>query len=110
MKRSDNPVTCASFPARVAAGLVRLYQIVLSPVKHALLGPHAGCRFHPTCSHYAREALLRHGLFHGSWLALRRILRCHPWHPGGVDPVPLSKSETSLHSAAEAGKQNLVNG
>jgi len=58
------------------------YQLIISP----LLGPR--CRFHPSCSHYAQEALQKHGLRRGGWLALRRIARCHPWHPGGVDPVP----------------------
>ena len=55
-----------------------------------LLGPFLGrnCRFHPTCSHYAEEALAGHGALRGSWLAARRLLRCHPWHPGGFDPVP----------------------
>jgi putative membrane protein insertion efficiency factor len=55
-----------------------------------LLSPFFGtqCRFYPTCSSYAREAIETHGSFRGSWLALRRILKCHPWHPGGVDPVP----------------------
>jgi putative membrane protein insertion efficiency factor len=46
------------------------------------------CRFTPTCSHFAREAVEKHGAFKGSWLAIRRISRCHPWHPGGHDPVP----------------------
>ncbi|MFN4148749.1 MAG: membrane protein insertion efficiency factor YidD, partial [Rhodocyclaceae bacterium] len=46
------------------------------------------CRFHPSCSQYAIEAREKHGPLIGSWLALRRILRCHPWHPGGHDPVP----------------------
>lgn len=63
-------------------GLIRSYQLFISP----LLGPR--CRFYPTCSHYALEALDTHGALKGSWLALRRILRCHPWHPGGFDPVP----------------------
>jgi uncharacterized protein len=63
-------------------GLVRLYQYLISP----LLGPR--CRFHPSCSHYAIEAVHSHGALRGSWLALRRLLRCHPWHPGGYDPVP----------------------
>lgn len=62
--------------------LVRLYQLLMSP----LLGPR--CRFHPTCSQYALESLYRHGGLKGTWLAFRRIIRCHPWNPGGVDPVP----------------------
>ena len=66
---------------RIADQMVRLYQAALSP----LLGPH--CLFAPSCSMYARHALRRHGVRRGSWLALRRVLRCHPWHPGGWDPV-----------------------
>lgn len=66
---------------RLAIALVRVYQYI-SP----LLGPR--CRFHPSCSHYAVEALNQHGLLRGLWLSLRRLLRCHPWHPGGYDPVP----------------------
>lgn len=62
--------------------LVRAYQLLVSP----FLPP--SCRFHPSCSHYAVEALERHGPIRGTWLAVRRILRCHPWHPGGHDPVP----------------------
>jgi putative membrane protein insertion efficiency factor len=63
-------------------GLIRAYQYVLRP----LLGQN--CRFAPSCSDYAREAVLRHGAARGSWLAVRRILRCHPYHEGGYDPVP----------------------
>jgi hypothetical protein len=66
----------------ILRALIRLYQWTLSP----LLGPR--CRFHPTCSHYAYEAIGRHGVLRGGWLAVKRIGRCHPWHPGGLDPVP----------------------
>jgi uncharacterized protein len=62
--------------------IVRGYQLVISP----LLPP--SCRFYPSCSCYAIEALQRHGAIKGMWLAVRRIARCHPWHPGGHDPVP----------------------
>lgn len=67
---------------RLLIGLVSLYQYLISP----LLGPR--CRFHPSCSHYAIEAVQSHGALRGSWLAVRRLGRCHPWHPGGYDPVP----------------------
>ncbi len=62
--------------------LLRGYQYAVRP----LLG--ANCRFYPSCSDYAREAVERHGAARGAWLALRRVLRCHPYHPGGYDPVP----------------------
>lgn len=62
--------------------LVRAYQLAISP----FLPP--SCRFYPSCSHYAIEALQRHGIVKGLWLAVRRVGRCHPWHPGGHDPVP----------------------
>jgi uncharacterized protein len=66
----------------VFLSLIRVYQFTLSP----LLGP--ACRFYPSCSEYAYQAILRHGPVKGSFLAVKRILRCHPFHPGGVDPVP----------------------
>ena len=66
----------------VLMALIRGYQWFISP----LLGPH--CRFYPSCSQYAYEAIARHGIGRGVWLALRRVGRCHPWHPGGVDPDP----------------------
>lgn len=62
--------------------IIRLYQILLSPLTPAT------CRFQPTCSAYAIEALEKHGLLKGSWLALKRILSCHPWGKNGYDPVP----------------------
>ena len=63
--------------------LVRFYQICISPLK-----PTASCRFTPTCSQYALEALRKYGPLKGGWLALRRIARCHPWGGSGYDPVP----------------------
>jgi putative membrane protein insertion efficiency factor len=69
-------------PRRLLAGLIRGYQIVHSPLLPA------SCRFHPSCSQYALEAVTRHGALKGGWLAARRLARCHPFHPGGYDPVP----------------------
>jgi putative membrane protein insertion efficiency factor len=67
---------------RLIVWLLRGYQLLVSP----MLGQK--CRFYPTCSNYAIEALKVHGAARGSWLALRRVCRCHPWHEGGVDLVP----------------------
>jgi putative membrane protein insertion efficiency factor len=66
----------------LALALIRLYQIFISP-----LLPSA-CRFTPSCSHYGYEAIQKYGFFKGGWLAVKRIGRCHPLHPGGYDPVP----------------------
>ncbi len=74
------------WPANLLVLIVRGYQLVISP----MLGPR--CRFHPTCSQYAIEALRTHGALKGSWLTLRRLGRCHPLHPGGYDPVPPGRS------------------
>jgi len=62
--------------------LIKIYQWIISPI----LGPK--CRYTPTCSHYAVEALKKYGIFKGSWLAIKRISRCHPWGGHGYDPVP----------------------
>ena len=67
---------------RLLMALIRGYQLAISP----WLG--RNCRFHPTCSQYTLEAIERYGALKGLWLGLRRVLRCHPFHPGGHDPVP----------------------
>ena len=72
--------------------LIRLYQRAVSP----LLGPR--CRFYPSCSQYALEALEVHGMLRGSWLALKRIGRCHPLHAGGFDPVPPHRCSQAGHA------------
>jgi putative membrane protein insertion efficiency factor len=76
------------FAATVALALLRGYQSVISPLLHLLSGAGMGCRFSPTCSEYARQAILRHGFRRGTGLAFKRVCRCHPWHDGGVDEVP----------------------
>lgn len=69
------------WPRRAVAGLIRTYQLAAAPFP-------SGCRYTPSCSMYALEAVRRHGALRGSWLGVRRILRCHPFRPGGYDPVP----------------------
>lgn len=81
----------AAWPRRLLIGLVRGYRYFLSP----WLG--SSCRFEPTCSAYALEALHRHGAAEGSYLTLRRLGRCHPWCRGGFDPVPESRSWLFSH-------------
>ena len=68
--------------ARLLKGAVRAYRWFVRPLLPA------ACRFHPSCSEYAEQALERYGAWRGSWLALRRLCRCAPWHPGGYDPLP----------------------
>ncbi len=72
--------------SRLLRGLIRAYSYLISP----FMVP--SCRFYPSCAAYADEAVRRHGSLRGGWLALRRILRCHPFHPGGYDPVPENRS------------------
>ena len=82
-------------------GFVRLYRVAVSPVLTAVLGPFGfGCRFTPTCSHYALDAVRRHGAARGSWLATKRLCRCQPWCEGGFDPVPDRLPERTEASAA----------
>jgi putative membrane protein insertion efficiency factor len=69
--------------------LIQIYRYVLSPVLH-MLAPGSGCRYTPTCSEYALQAVQQHGPFRGFWLALKRLARCHPWGGFGHDPVPHS--------------------
>ncbi len=73
--------------------VVLAYRMLLRP----WLGQH--CRFHPSCSEYALEALETHGSWQGLWLAIKRLSRCHPWHEGGVDPVPPAPQHCSRKSA-----------
>lgn len=80
--------TLARLPMLAAVGVVRLYQRTLSPVLPIVTLGGCACRFSPTCSHYAVEALQTHGLLAGAWLALRRLVRCTPLSAGGLDPVP----------------------
>jgi len=69
-------------PGRLLLLVLRAYQLVVSPMTPPT------CRFYPSCSQYAVIAITRHGALKGSWLAVRRVLRCNPWNPGGVDDVP----------------------
>jgi putative membrane protein insertion efficiency factor len=78
----------------VLLAVVRFYQRAVSPA----LPPR--CRFYPTCSAYAVEAIERHGAARGTWLAVRRLLKCAPWHPGGIDPVPAPRASRSTESPA----------
>lgn len=75
-------------PVRAMVALIKLYRLLLSP----WIGNQ--CRFHPSCSNYAQEAIESHGALRGVWLTLRRLGRCHPWHDGGYDPVPPSTTHS----------------
>ena len=92
---SQNGAAVPGAIARVLLGAIRLYQLTLSP-----LAPSA-CKFYPTCSHYGADAIRTHGARRGAWLALRRLLRCHPFSPGGFDPVPEFKAEPLVPRSGE---------
>lgn len=70
---------------------IRFYQFAISPLKPPT------CRFYPTCSHYGLEAIQRFGAIRGGWLTIKRILKCHPFHPGGFDPVPEKFPQKNSH-------------
>ena len=82
--------------------LVRCYRIVGSPLKRFLLGPGSGCRFVPTCSAYALEAIARHGAGRGTCLSLGRLCRCHPWGSCGHDPVPVAPRKVPVRGIPSA--------
>jgi putative membrane protein insertion efficiency factor len=90
-----NPI--GQLPRRLLVGLVTLYRLLVSPV----LAP--SCRYWPSCSEYAIEALRSHGAVRGSWLTARRICRCHPWSAGGVDPVPPAASPSKVERTCQCG-------
>ncbi|MHA6530686.1 membrane protein insertion efficiency factor YidD [Paenibacillus sp. BAC0078] len=83
-----------SIGRRTIQAPIRVYRKFISPIKPAT------CRFYPTCSAYALEAVEVHGPLKGSWLAAKRIARCHPFHPGGLDPVPPREEKTSRSKSA----------
>ncbi|WP_372592886.1 membrane protein insertion efficiency factor YidD [Actinotalea sp.] len=88
-------------PRRALIVLVRGYQLVISPMTPP------SCRFYPSCSQYALIAVERHGAFRGGWLALRRLGRCHPWTPGGIDDVPPARDDASApHLHAERARSS----
>ena len=79
----DLPRTVFNWPRLPLLALIRLYQMTLSKTM-----PPNTCRFYPSCSHYGYQAIYKYGAFKGSWMAAWRVLRCNPFNPGGVDPVP----------------------
>lgn len=81
--------------------LLRAYRFLISPLYGQV------CRYHPTCSAYALEAVQVHGSLKGSWLAVRRLLRCHPWAAGGYDPVPKPASDVRQGSRHDCTKQGV---
>jgi putative membrane protein insertion efficiency factor len=88
----------------IALSLIALYRLGISP----LLGPR--CRFYPSCSEYGAQALERFGLMKGLWLTIRRLGRCHPFHAGGLDPVPESAAASASKSASESAHAKWLSG
>ena len=91
-------------PALLVIGLLRLYRLLVSPTYGDT------CRFYPSCSAYALGAVTEHGLLRGGWLALRRLGRCHPWNPGGVDHVPVNARRAAKAAAAGAPRPHDPDG
>jgi hypothetical protein len=87
--KASTPFSLLTLPFRL---LIKGYQVFISP----MLGQN--CRFHPTCSCYAHQALERHGLVKGTWLSIKRIMKCNPMHPGGFDYVPGTDEDKGRHS------------
>ena len=85
-------ITPKTLPRQLLLWLVRGYQVAISP----MFGP--SCRFYPTCSNYAMEAIREHGALKGAMLAAVRLAKCHPWHPGGFDPVPHKAGHDAPHA------------
>lgn len=79
----DLPFELKTIPRWILLSLIRFYQVILSP-----LVPADTCRFYPTCSHYGYQAIYKYGALKGGWMAIKRVLRCNPFNPGGIDPVP----------------------
>ena len=79
----DLPFTIWNIPRMIILALFRAYQLTVSPTL-----PANTCRFYPSCSHYGYQAVYKYGAIRGSWMAIRRVLRCNPFNPGGFDPVP----------------------
>ena len=102
MKRGNGSTERTSLAAIPLMGLVQIYRYTLSPLLHWIV-PGSGCRFAPSCSVYALDALRAHGAIRGTWLAFRRFMRCHPWGGHGFDPVPPSAVKpccSGKHSSA----------
>jgi len=91
----------AALPAGMLLGLIWLYRRTFSPLLPAVFGPTCGCRFYPSCSQYAAEAVRTHGTLAGGWLAVRRLLKCHPLHSGGFDPVPPARSRPTCRAVLQ---------
>jgi putative membrane protein insertion efficiency factor len=79
----DIPLKLETLPRWILLGLIRVYQKIFSPAI-----PADTCRFYPTCSHYGYQAIYKYGVLKGGWMAIKRVVRCNPFNPGGFDPVP----------------------